>query len=94
MKKEAAVETKEACQDKPTENILFTRKTCPNCKTSKILLDKAGIKYVSIDAEEQKDITLKYGVTNAPTLLVPAGNGYEVYDNVSKIKKFVEDNKN
>ena len=94
MKKEAAVETKEACQDKPTENILFTRKTCPNCKTSKILLDKAGIKYVSIDAEEQKDITLKYGVTNAPTLLVPARNGYEVYDNVSKIKKFVEDNKN
>ena len=94
MNKEEKAEVKENCQDKPTENLLFTRKTCPNCKTSKILLDKAGIKYVAIDAEEQKDVTLKYGVTNAPTLLVPTGSGYEVYDNVSKIKKYVEDQKN
>ncbi|MCI5837713.1 MAG: ribonucleoside triphosphate reductase [Christensenellaceae bacterium] len=94
MNKEEKAEVKENCQDKPAENLLFTRKTCPNCKTSKILLDKAGIKYVAIDAEEQKDVTLKYGVTNAPTLLVPTGSGYEVYDNVSKIKKYVEDQKN
>ena len=94
MNKEEKTEVKGNCQDKPAENLLFTRKTCPNCKTSKILLDKAGIKYVAIDAEEQKDVTLKYGVTNAPTLLVPTGSGYEVYDNVSKIKKYVEDQKN
>ena len=94
MNKEEKAEVKENCQDKPAENLLFTRKTCPNCKTSKILLDKAGIKYVAIDAEEQKDVTLKYGITNAPTLLVPTGSGYEVYDNVSKIKKYVEDQKN
>ena len=94
MNKEEKAEVKGNCQDKPTKNLLFTRKTCPNCKTSKILLDKAGIKYVAIDAEEQKDVTLKYGVTNAPTLLVPTGSGYEVYDNVSKIKKYVEDQKN
>lgn len=75
------------------EILLFTTKTCPNCKMAKMMLDKAGIKYTVIDAEDQKDITQKYGVKKAPTMLVANGQGYDRYENASFIKKFVENAK-
>jgi ribonucleoside-triphosphate reductase len=53
------------------ELMLFTSPTCPNCKMAKMLLDKDGIKYNNIDATTDKDTTIAYGVTKAPTLLVP-----------------------
>lgn len=49
-----------------TSPILFTRNGCPNCKTSKMMLDKAGVKYEVIDAEQDKDMTLKFGVKKLP----------------------------
>ena len=74
------------------ELMLFTTKTCPNCKMAKMLLDKAKIKYVTIDAEEQKELTKKFAIRKAPTLLVPKQDGtYETYDNVSLIKKYIEE---
>lgn len=75
------------------EILLFTTKTCPNCKMAKMMLDKAGIKYTVIDAEDQKDLTQKYGVKKAPTMLVANGQGYDRYENASFIKKFVENAK-
>lgn len=75
------------------EILLFTTKTCPNCKMAKMMLDKAGIKYIVIDAEDQKDLTQKYGVKKAPTMLVANGQGYDRYENASFIKKFVENAK-
>ncbi|MBE5734239.1 MAG: ribonucleoside triphosphate reductase [Clostridiales bacterium] len=88
----------DACECKKEEGekvelngpVLFTRNGCPNCKTSKMMLDKAGVIYSVINAEEQKDLTLKMGVKKAPTLLVPNGNGYDVYDNASEIRKYIE----
>ena len=70
--------------------LLFTRNGCPNCKTSKMMLDKAGIKYTTVNAEEDKSLTLKYGVKKAPTLLVPKGSGFEAFDNASEIRKYIE----
>ena len=75
------------------EILLFTTKTCPNCKMAKMMLDKAGIKYTVIDAEDQKDLTQKYGVKKAPTMLVANGQGYDRYENASFMKKFVENAK-
>ena len=75
------------------EILLFTTKTCPNCKMAKMMLDKAGIRYTVIDAEDQKDLTQKYGVKKAPTMLVANGQGYDRYENASFIKKFVENAK-
>ena len=72
--------------------VLFTRNGCPNCKTAKMMLDKKGVKYTVINAEEDKETTIKYGVKKAPTLLVPNGNGFDVYDNASEIRKFIESN--
>ena len=73
-----------------TTPILFTRNGCPNCKTSKMMLDKAGIKYEVINAEENVELTLKYGVKKAPTLLVADGDKVVAYDNASEIRKFIE----
>ncbi len=72
------------------ELLLFTTKTCPNCKMAKAMLQKAGIAYTSVDAQDEKEVTLSYGVKKAPTLLVPNGDGFDVYDNASEIKKFIE----
>ena len=69
---------------------LFATKTCPNCKMAKMLLDKAGIKYKVVDAEENPDLTKKYNVHKAPTLLVPTEDGYEAFENASNIKGFIE----
>ncbi len=73
-----------------TGPVLFTRNGCPNCKTSKMLLDKAGIKYDVINAEENKEITLKFGVKKAPTLLVPIEGKIVAFDNASEIRKYIE----
>lgn len=89
------------CEDEPKKQavedgkglLIFTTKTCPNCKMAKAMLDKAGIAYTVIDAEDEKEKTVEFGVKKAPTLFVPNGNGYDVYDNASKIKGWIEANK-
>ena len=72
------------------EPTLFTRNGCPNCKTAKMMLDKAGVKYQVVNAEEDKDLAFKYGIKKAPTLLVPTDDGITAYDNASEIRKFIE----
>ena len=75
---------------KVSELMLFTSPTCPNCKMAKMLLDKEGISYKNIDAASNKDTTIAYGITKAPTLLVPNGNSYDVYENASLIRGYIE----
>ena len=70
--------------------VLFTRDGCPNCKTSKMMLDKAGVKYKIINAEQEAAVTRKYGVKKAPSLLVPDGDGFKTYDNASEIRRYIE----
>jgi len=70
---------------------LFSSKTCPNCKMAKMLLDKAGITYTIIDAEDNRDTALAFKIKKAPTLLVPHGEEYDVYENASLIKGYIED---
>ena len=72
------------------ENIkyLFTTKTCPNCKAAKEYL--RGESYVLIDAEENMELAQRYGVMQAPTLVVVNGSNHKKYVNVSNIKKYAE----
>ena len=65
---------------------LFTTKTCPNCKLAKEYLKNE--KYVLIDAEENMELATKYGIMQAPTLVVVNGDGFKKYVNASNIKKF------
>ena len=75
---------------KVTEIMLFTSPTCPNCKMAKMMLEKAGIGYKNIDAIANKDLTMAYGITKAPTLLVPNGDSYDVYDDASQIRGYIQ----
>ena len=67
---------------------LFTTKTCPNCAMAKEML--ADEDYVLIDAEENVELTQKYGVMQAPTLVVVDGDQTKKYVNASNIQKFVD----
>ena len=68
--------------------MLFTTKTCPNCKMAKSILDGDHYSYKVVDAEIEVDLTKKFDVKQAPTLVVFEGNHVELIQNVSNIKKF------
>ncbi len=70
--------------------MLFTTKTCPNCKMAKSILDGDHYSYKVVDAESEVDLTKKFDVKQAPTLVVFEGNHVELIQNVSNIKKFVK----
>ena len=95
LKKKASsevVEEKCSCESRPELKVatLFTRKTCPNCRMAKMLLDKKGYAYEVVDAEENVDLTNAFGVKSAPTLIVPTSDGVQVFTNVSNIKAYIE----
>ena len=81
-------DSKEECPDDKV--MLFGTKTCPNCKMAESLLKKAKIEFRFIDAEENIDLTKKYGVKQAPTLIIQKGKDVEKIVNVSNIKKAIE----
>lgn len=67
---------------------LFTTKTCPNCKIAKEML--RGESYELVDAEENQDLVSKFGIMQAPTLVVMQGGQVEKYVNASNIKRYVD----
>ncbi len=69
---------------------LFVTKTCPNCRLAKEYLK--NMKYVLIDAEENAELAMKYGVMQAPTLIEVNGDDFKKYANASNIKKYAETN--
>lgn len=70
--------------------LLFTTKTCPNCKLAKDSLEKANISYEVVDAEENEELVRKYGVMQAPTLIVIKEEGVQKLANASNIRAFAE----
>lgn len=69
--------------------MLFTRKSCPNCKTAKSLLDKQNVQYEVIDAEKNADLSKELEIKQAPTLVVIENGRVTKYTNVSNIKKYL-----
>ncbi len=76
------------CKD---EILLFGTKTCPNCNVAKTLLDKAKVKYRYVDAEEDVNLTKELMVKQAPTLVIIKDGVKENINNLSNIKKYIED---
>jgi len=81
------------CEKKKVESadqpVLFTTATCPNCKMAKKLLADAGIAVRIVDAAEEPEVAKLFGAKKAPTLFI----NDLVLDNVSDIKKFIEEQK-
>ncbi len=86
---EAAAPAAAPAPEKTSENgqiLLFKTPTCPNCKAAGALLDKAGISYTALNANEERDLVAKFGIKQAPTLVITNGNEFEKYRGVSDIK--------
>ena len=73
--------------------VLFTTSTCPKCVMAKKFLADAGIAYETVVVDCDPDAAKKYGVRQAPTLLVLDGDK-EVnrVENPSNIRAFCEAN--
>ncbi|MBR0121997.1 MAG: ribonucleoside triphosphate reductase [Clostridia bacterium] len=72
------------------ELLLFTTKTCPNCMIAKTQLDRAGIAYRVILADEEPELCDKFNIMQAPTLVEVEGDSFTAYTNVSNIIKYIE----
>ena len=68
---------------------LFKTATCPNCKIAISLLDKAGVAYTALLANDNKELVEAFGVKQAPTLVVVSNGSFEKYTGVSDIKKYL-----
>ena len=79
----------EALEQGEAKTLLFTTPTCPNCRAAKALLDKAGIAYQVLNADEEKDLVAQYGVKQAPTLVALNDDSFEKFRGVSDIKGWI-----
>ena len=82
MKEEVKAETPKA---KNSSVILFTTKTCPNCKVAAALLEKAGVVFEKLLVEENREMAQKYGFKQVPTLI----DGEQLYSGVPAIKQYL-----
>lgn len=75
-----------------TTKFLFTTSTCPNCKAAKEILREEEVEVQVIDAEEHPELAKKYGIRQAPTLVVmDEGGDIRRYVNASNIQKYVDE---
>ena len=69
--------------------LLFSRVTCPNCRVAENLLNKAGVAYEKLIAEENVDLCRAYGIKGAPTLVIVSGENHTNFYSVPEIKKYL-----
>ena len=87
----AATEHAKNAAEEGSGMYLFTTKTCPNCKAAKEFLK--DVDYQIVDAEENEEMSDKYGIMQAPTLVVVKDGQVTKYVNASNIRKFAEENR-
>ncbi|MBR2760390.1 MAG: ribonucleoside triphosphate reductase [Solobacterium sp.] len=72
-----------------SQALLFTTKTCPNCSMIKEVLNRNNFDYQTIDAEEHSDLAKKYGILQAPTLVMVHEDHADKYANASNIMRYI-----
>ena len=70
---------------------LFVTSTCPNCRMAKEFLKDE--EYELINAEEQPELAARYGVMQAPTLVIDRDGAVTTYANASNIRKYAAEHK-
>ncbi len=70
--------------------ILFATTTCPKCKMAASILDRAGFAYTKVYADQEPEKAIKFGIKQAPTLVISKDGRIEKYVDVSDIKKFLK----
>jgi len=89
LSEEKAEEVEEAVASYAKGTMLFTTKTCPNCRVAMALLDKAQLGYEKLLAEENADACAVFGINQAPTLIVSDGESFKKYAGVSDIRGYL-----
>ncbi len=81
----------EVSADMPTGSriILFTTKTCPNCKIAAKLLEDAGVEFEKLYVEENKEMATELGLKQVPALIVANGDRIQKYMNVVGVREFI-----
>ena len=73
--------------------MLFATRTCPNCRQAEEQLHRAGIPYRKVLAEENPDLTVRYGVRQAPTLVAENGGAPVKVVGLGAIRTFIQENR-
>ena len=68
---------------------LFATPTCPNCKIAAAAMDKLGMVYEKVYANEHIDMAKEFGVRQAPTLVIASDGAIEKYAGLPEIKKYL-----
>ncbi len=69
---------------------LFASATCPNCKIATQLLDKAGVSFNKVMAQENVALTEGLGIKQAPTLVTVKDGEIEKFVSVPGVKKYIQ----
>ena len=75
---------------KAPKALLFATHTCPNCRTAEAALQRCGIAYSKIFAEENAALCEQFGIRQAPTLVVTEGGRTERHAGASDIIAYAE----
>ncbi|MBO7162541.1 MAG: ribonucleoside triphosphate reductase [Clostridia bacterium] len=86
------------CEEQPAAQaapqgtaVLFTTATCPNCKIAYALLEKAGVSFEKLLAEENAELATELGIKQAPTLVITTDEGEVTkYVGVGSIRKYID----
>ena len=88
MGTKVTVPSEEQSPAQASAKYLFTTSTCPNCRIAKEML--SGEQYEVIDAEKNPDMAQKFGILQAPTLVVIRDGKVQKYVNASNIQKYMD----
>ncbi len=96
LKHTGPADTCECCADEvstdmPTASriVLFTTKTCPNCKIAAKLLEDAGVEFDKLYVEDNKEMATELGLKQVPALIVANGDRLQKYMNVVGVREFI-----
>ena len=70
--------------------LLFTTRTCPNCNAAKAVLQKAGMPFEVVLAEENRKMAIDLQIMQAPTFVIIEGDSVRKHTGVSEIKAYAD----
>ena len=69
--------------------MLFTTKTCPNCRQAERMLNEKGIAFEDHDAADSQDLIEQFDIMAAPTLIVTDGTNIEKYTGPIEVNNYI-----
>lgn len=72
--------------------VLISGKKCPKCKILESLLNKKGIQYKTIFAEDNMDFCKRWDISTLPTLMIEKLDGKSLTKGLSECIKYININ--